>query len=158
VKRSSSPVVIAEEKLILDSLSWMLGRHKFEAFCHHFVSGIFLQTMTVCPVLESIRVVTGSQRHDTVFAFSRLVTTQCSMTSAVGGGIWLRTGAGGGGGGGASATGFFLAAQPARPRIQNKNKMEQNFLITDRTLPRAQYTAAWVTEPIASGVPACPRP
>ena len=47
--------------------------------------------MTVCPVLESIRVVTGTQRQDTVFAFSRLVTTQCSMTSAVGGGIWLRT-------------------------------------------------------------------
>ena len=157
MKRSSSPAVIAEEKLILDSLSWMLGRHKFEGFCHHFVSGIFLQTMTVCPVLESIRVVTGSQRHDTVFAFSRLVTTQCSMTSAVGGGIWLRTGAGGGGGGGAAATGFFLAAQPARPRIQNKNRMEQNLLITDRTLPRAQYTAAWVTEPIASGVPACAR-
>jgi hypothetical protein len=50
-----------------------------------------------------------------------------------------------------------LAAQPARPRIQNKNRMEQNFLITDRTLPRVQYTAAWVTEPIASGVPACAR-
>ena len=113
----------------------MLGRHKFEGLCHHFVSGIFLQTMTVCPVLESIRVVTGSQRHDTVFAFSRLVTTQCSMTSAVGGGIWLRTGAGGGGGGGATATGFFLAAQPARPRIQNKNRMEQNFLITTGHYP-----------------------
>lgn len=53
----------------------------------HLFSGIFLQTITVWPVLESIRVVTGSQRHDTVFAFSCLVTTQCSMTSAVGGGI-----------------------------------------------------------------------
>ncbi len=63
----------------------------------HFSSGIFLQTITVCPVFESIRVVTGSHRQDTVFAFSCLVTTQCSMTSAEGGGIWLRIGAGGGG-------------------------------------------------------------
>jgi len=105
----------------------MLGRHKFEGFCHHFVSGIFLQTMTVCPVLESIRVVTGSQRHDTVFAFSRLVTTQCSMTSAVGGGIWLRTGAGAATEdvGGVVATGFFLAEQPTR----QKSKMSHRFLI-----------------------------
>ena len=58
-----------------------------------FLSGIFLQTMTVCPVLESIRVVTGSQRQVTVFAFSCLLITQCSITSADGGGIWLRTGA-----------------------------------------------------------------
>ena len=63
----------------------------------HLFSGIFLQTMTVCPVLESIRVVTGSQRQVTVFAFSCLLTTQCSITSAEGGGIWLRTGGGGGG-------------------------------------------------------------
>ena len=53
----------------------------------YLCSGIFLQTITVCPVLESIRVVTGSQRHVTVFAFSCLFTTQCSMTSAEGGGI-----------------------------------------------------------------------
>ena len=105
----------------------MAVRHKFEGFCLHFVSGIFLQTMTVCPVLESIRVVTGSQRHDTVFAFSCLVTTQCSMTSAVGGGIWLRTGAGAAaeGGGGVVATGFFLAEQPTRQR----SKMSHRFLI-----------------------------
>ena len=81
--------------------------------------GIFLQTMTVCPVLESIRVVTGTQRQDTVLAFSRLVTTQCSMTSAVGGGIRLRTGAGGrrwcGG-----ATGFFLAEQPTSEQKQDE--------------------------------------
>jgi hypothetical protein len=33
-----------------------------------------------------------------------------------------------------------LAAQPARPRIQNKNRMEQNFLITDPdTTPRPIY-------------------
>ena len=61
--------------------------HKSEELRRHFVSGIFLQTMTVCPVLESIRVVTGRQRQDTVLAFSCLVTTQCSMTSADGGGI-----------------------------------------------------------------------
>jgi len=98
-------------------------------FSRHLVCGIFLQTMTVCPVLESIRVVTGSQRHDTVFAFSCLVTTQCSITSAVGGGIWLRTGAGaaagGGEGGGAAATGFFLAEQPTR----HKSNMSHRFLI-----------------------------
>ena len=73
------------------------GRYKSEACRYHFTSGVFLHTMTVCPVLESIRVVTGTQRQETVLAFSCLVTTQCSMTSAVGGGIWLRTGAGGGG-------------------------------------------------------------
>jgi hypothetical protein len=102
-----------------------------EGFSNHLVGGIFLQTITVCPVLESIRVVTGSQRHDTVFAFSCLVTTQCSMTSAVGGGIWLRTGAGaaaaggGDGGGGTAATGFFLPEQPTRHR----SKMSHRFLI-----------------------------
>jgi len=95
--------------------------------------------MTVCPVLESIRVVTGSQRHETVFAFSRLVTTQCSMTSAVGGGIWLRSGAGGGGGGD-DATGFFLAAQPAREKIQNRNRMDQNFLVTTDGSTRPNIT------------------
>jgi hypothetical protein len=122
-----------------------VGRHKAEAFSHHFVCGIFLQTITVCPVLESIRVVTGSQRHDTVFAFSCLVTTQCSMTSAVGGGIWLRTGDGAAaeGGGVGVATGFFLAEQPTRNRTQNRNRMAQNVLITtNRRLP-AQYNAAW---------------
>jgi hypothetical protein len=72
-------------------------RRKSEACRYHFTSGVFLHTMTVCPVLESIRVVTGTQRQETVLAFSCLVTTQCSMSSAVGGGIWLRTGAGGGG-------------------------------------------------------------
>lgn len=82
--------------------------------------------MTVCPVLESIRVVTGSQRQETVFAFSRLVTTQCSMTSAEGGGIWLRNGAGGGGAtacGG--ATGFFLAEQPTR----HNSRMSHRFFM-----------------------------
>ena len=105
-------------------------RHKDEAFSHHLVCGIFLQTMTVCPVLESIRVVTGSQRHETVFAFSCLVTTQCSMTSAVGGGIWLRTGAGtaaAGGGVAGAAIGFFLAEHPTRHR----SKMSHRFLIRE---------------------------
>jgi hypothetical protein len=102
------------------------GQGSEEDFRHHFVCGIFLQTMTVCPVLESMRVVTGSQRHDTVFAFSCLVTTQCSMTSAVGGGIWLRIGAGAATeGGGEVATGFFLPEQPTRHR----SKMSHRFLI-----------------------------
>ena len=46
----------------------------------------------------------------TVLEFSCLVTTQCSMTSAVGGGSWLRMG------GGVAATGVFFAAQPASSR------------------------------------------
>jgi hypothetical protein len=102
-------------------------RHRSEeGFSRHLVGGIFLQTMTVCPVLESMRVVTGSQRHDTVFAFSCLVTTQCSMTSAVGGGIWLRTGAGAATeGGGDAATGGFLAEQPTK----HTSKMSHRFLI-----------------------------
>ncbi len=58
--------------------------------------------MTVCPVFESIRVVTGSQRQVTVLAFSCLLTTQCSIASALGGGIWLRTGAGAAATGGAA--------------------------------------------------------
>jgi hypothetical protein len=91
------------------------------------VSGIFLHTMTVCPVLESIRVVTGTQRHETVFAFSRLVTTQCSMTSAVGGGIWLFTCTGGGGVAGVTAAGFFLAEQP----IRHTSRMSHRFFMDE---------------------------
>src|SRR5580765_3197723 len=108
----------------------MTGFEMNETFSYQRVCGIFLHTITVCPVLESIRVVTGSQRHDTVFAFSCLVTTQCSMTSAVGGGIWLRTGAGtaaAGGGGVDAATGFFLAEHPTRHR----SKMSHRFLIRE---------------------------
>ena len=99
---------------------------------NYFLSGIFLQTITVCPVFESIRVVTGSQRQVTVFAFSCLLTTQCSIASALAGGIWLRTGAGAagwGGGGGTCATGFFLAGQPASNRTQTRIRMDQSFLI-----------------------------
>jgi len=64
----------------------------------------------VCPVFESITVVKGRQLHVTVLAFSCLTTTQCSMSSAVGGGSWLRVG------GGVTAPGCFFAAQPARSR------------------------------------------
>src|SRR5713226_1393627 len=85
----------------------------------HFSSFIFLQTNLVCPVFESITVVTGRQLQVTVLAFSCLTTTQCSMSSAMGGGSWLRIG------GGVAATGCFFAAQPARSR-QNTS---QAFLI-----------------------------
>src|SRR5713101_6977416 len=81
----------------------------------HFSSFIFLQTSLVCPVLESITVVTSRQLQVTVLAFSCLTTTQCSMSSAVGGGIWLRIGSGVG------ATGCFFAAHPTRSR-QNTSK------------------------------------
>src|SRR6266478_3949763 len=60
----------------------------------HFSSFIFLQTSVVCPVFESITVVTGRQLQVTVLAFSCLTTTQCSMISAVAGGNWLRIGGG----------------------------------------------------------------
>jgi len=104
----------------------MKKQQRSEEVSHHRVSGIFLQTMTVCPVLESMRVVTGSQRQETVFAFSRLVTTQCSMTSAEGGGIWLRTGAAGGGVAGCGgATGFFFAEHPTTQR----SRMSQRFFM-----------------------------
>ena len=101
----------------------------------HFSSGIFLQTMTVCPVLESIRVVTGRQRQVTVFAFSCLVTTQCSMTSADGGGIWLRIGAGAGGCG--AAVGLCLAAQPSTNKNQNRGKMRHDFFIAMGSRPNS---------------------
>src|SRR5580693_2899956 len=52
----------------------------------------------------------GEQLQVTVLAFSCLSTTQCSMSSAVGGGTWLRMG------GGVAATGVFFAAQPAKSR------------------------------------------
>src|SRR5258706_7096204 len=81
----------------------------------HFSSFIFLQTSRVCPVLESITVVTSRQLHVSVLAFSCLTTTQCSMSSAVGGGSWLLIG------GGVAATGCFFAAQPARSR-QNSSQ------------------------------------
>jgi hypothetical protein len=76
----------------------------------HFSSFVTLQISLVCPVFESITVVRGRQLQVTLFAFSCLTTTQCSINSAVGGGNWLRTG------GGVAATGCFFAAQPARSR------------------------------------------
>ena len=85
----------------------------------HFSSFIFLQTILVCPVFESITVVKGTQLQDTVLAFSCLTTTQCSMISAVAGGNWLRIGAGVG------AAGCFFDAQPARSR----QSTSQDFLI-----------------------------
>jgi hypothetical protein len=90
-----------------------------------------LQTIAVLPVLESIFVVTGIHAQVTVLAFSCFTTTQCSMSSADEGGIWLFSGliwgAGAGGGGGAGAgAGGFLAAQPA----SSKRDKSQNFFIT----------------------------
>ncbi len=58
----------------------------FEFLPSHFSSFIFLQTSLVCPVFESMTVVTGRQLQVTVLAFSCLTTTQCSMSSARGGG------------------------------------------------------------------------
>src|SRR6266481_5299748 len=85
----------------------------------HFSSFIFLQTSLVCPVFESITVVTSRQIQITVLAFSCLTTTQCSMRYAEGGGSRLRIG------GGVGATGCFFPAQPARSR-QNTS---QTFLM-----------------------------
>ena len=76
----------------------------------HCSSFVVLQTSVVCPVFESITVFAGRHLQVTVLAFSCLTTTQCSMSSAVGGGVWLRMG------GGVAATGCFFAAQPARSR------------------------------------------
>jgi hypothetical protein len=92
----------------------LLGKLELTGISHpvrsHLSSFIFLQTSVVCPVFESITVVAGTQLQVTVFAFSCLTTTQCSMISEVGGGSWLRTG------GGVAAIGCFFAAQPARSR------------------------------------------
>ena len=77
-------------------------------------SFIVLQISLVCPVFASMTVLCGKQLQVTVLLFSCLTTTQCSMSSAVGGGNWLRTG------GGVAATGCFFAAQPARSRQNAK--------------------------------------
>ena len=76
----------------------------------YFSSFIGLQTSVVWPVFESITVFAGTQLQVTVLAFSCAVITQCSMSSAVGGGSWLRMGAGVG------ATVCFFAAQPSKSR------------------------------------------
>ena len=98
----------------------------------HCSSFVVLQTSVVCPVFESITVVTGRHLQVTVFAFSCLTTTQCSMSSAVGGGVWLRMG------GGVAATGCFFAAQPARSR-QNTSPV---FLMPLFSLSRARLSMA----------------
>jgi hypothetical protein len=53
---------------------------------------IFLQTISVFPVFESIFVVTGTHAQVTVLAFSSFTTTQCWMSSADAGGIALLSG------------------------------------------------------------------
>jgi hypothetical protein len=96
-----------DENLGINELPYLLSVSSF----------IFLQMSRVCPVFESITVLTGTQLQVTVLAFSCVVTTQCSMISAVAGGNWLR---GGGGvvstGGGVAAAGCFFAAQPVSRR------------------------------------------
>jgi len=74
----------------------------------------------MCPVFESITVVSGKQLQVTVLAFSCLTTTQCSMSWAVGGGSWLRIG------GGVVTTGCFFGAQLTR----SKQNTSQAFLIS----------------------------
>src|ERR1700677_4017136 len=90
-----SPVRSSEARPVFDAT-----RHRAPTY---FSSFIFLQTSVVCPVLESIRVVTARQLQVTVLAFSCLMTTQCSTVSAVSGGARLRIG----GGVGPAVTGFF---------------------------------------------------
>ena len=58
----------------------------------------------------------GKLRLVTVLAFSCFTTTQCSMSSAMGGGNWLRIG------GGIAATGCFFAAR-------SKQNTSQAFLM-----------------------------
>ncbi len=91
----------------------------------YFSSFMALQTSVVCPVFESMTVFAGTQLQVTVLAFSCVVTTQCSMSSAVGGGSWLRMGAGVG------ATVCFLAAQPAR----SKQSRSPTFLMSSVFAP-----------------------
>jgi hypothetical protein len=109
-----------------------------------------LQTSVVCPVFESITVFTGRQLQVTVLAFSCLTTTQCSITSALGGGIWLRIG------GGVAAIGCFLAAQPARNR---HNTSPAFFMLSVFALPRPLVDGKLGYSPAAGAVlrviPAC---
>ena len=81
----------------------------------HFSSFIFLQTSVVCPVFESIRVVTARQLQVTVLEFSCFTTTQCSIVSAVSGGVTLFTATGVG----LAVTGFF---GPHPPRIKHATR------------------------------------
>jgi hypothetical protein len=70
-----------------------------------------------------MRVVAGSQLQVTVLAFSSLVTTQCSMVSADGDGIWLRIG------GAVAATGCFFAAQLLSSVHRSNPKAARAFFI-----------------------------
>src|SRR5258708_29223440 len=87
----------------------------------HFSSFIFLQISLVCPVFESITVVTARQLQVTVLAFSCLITTQCSMSSAAGGGSWLRIGGGG------VPTGCCLSAHPSRNAHNTNHPLPMSF-------------------------------
>ena len=109
----------------------------------HFSSFVALQSSVVCPVFESITVFAGKQLQVTVLAFSCLSTTQCSISSAVGGGTWLRIGCG------VAATGCFFAAQPARSR-QNTS---QAFLMPLFSLARAHLSMAILVTCPESGCP-----
>src|SRR6266478_6152448 len=105
----------------------------------HFSSFIFLQTSVVCPVFESITVVTGRQLQVTVLAFSCLTTTQCSMSSAMGGGSWLLIG------GGVAATGCFFPAQPASSRQNTSQAFPMPFCF--RSLVPACRWQSWLHAP-----------
>src|SRR6267154_3587602 len=98
----------------------IVSHREYGAVRSHFSSFITLQTRVECPVFESITVVRGRQLQVTVLAFSCLTTTQCSMSSALEGGNWLRTG------GGVVATGGLFAAHPAR----SKQDTSQKFLMS----------------------------
>ena len=102
----------------------------------HFSSFIVLQTSVVCPVFEWITVVAGRQLQVTVLAFSCLTTTQCSMSSAMGGGSWLRIGAG------VAATGCFFAAHPARSR-QNTSQAFLMPFIQHLSCPSDRVAQNW---------------
>lgn len=85
----------------------------------HCSSFIFLQMSVVWPVLESIFVLSGKQLQVTVLAFSCEVTTQCSIVSAIGGGVWLRI----------AGVGCFFAAQPERAAHSAKPTIGLNIFI-----------------------------
>jgi hypothetical protein len=95
----------------------------------YYSSFIFLQINVVWPVLESILVLTATQLQVTVLAFSCLVTTQCSIVSALGGGNWLRNGAVAGGGGGGAAACGFLDEHPAIASPNRRQPLSQDFFM-----------------------------
>jgi hypothetical protein len=104
-----------------------------------------LQTKVVCPVFESITVFAGKQLQVTVLAFSCLTTTQCSMSSAVAGGIWLRMG------GGVAATGGLFAAQADSSRQHTS----QTFLMPLFSLCRARLSMATLVTALVKAGQGC---